>query len=137
ALVGLAGQGRREVRLHGIAYGLGVLASFWVLAGGLIAVRAGGAQLGWGFQLQSPVVIALLASLFFWMALALLGVTTIGGSIMGLGGRLAPGARYRASVFPGVLAPLVGPPCTAPLIGTRPGHAVGPPPGGRARRVPA
>jgi len=124
ALVGLAREGRRRMRLHGLAYGVGVVASFWVLAGALLAVRAGGAQLGWGFQLQSPVVVALLASLFFWMALALLGVTSIGGAIMGVGNRLTVGSGYRASFFTGALATVVATPCTAPFMGTALGYAL-------------
>jgi len=128
ALVGLAREGRRRMRLHGLAYGVGVVASFWLLAGVLLAVRAGGAQLGWGFQLQSPVVVALLASLFFWMALALLGVTSIGGAIMGVGNRLTVGSGYRASFFTGVLATVVATPCTAPFMGTALGYALVQPP---------
>ncbi len=124
ALVGLAGESRRHVRGHGLVYALGVLLSFWVLAGVLLAVRAGGAQLGWGFQLQSPVVIALLASLFFWMALVLLGVSSIGGSLMGVGNRLTAGGGYRAAFYTGVLATIVATPCTAPFMGTALGYAL-------------
>jgi thiol:disulfide interchange protein DsbD len=58
ALLGTNREERREVRAHGVAYTLGVLVSFWALAAVLIAVRAGGAPLGWGFQLQSPAVVA-------------------------------------------------------------------------------
>ena len=128
ALVGLAREGRRRMRLHGLAYGIGVLVSFWLLAGALLAVRAGGAQLGWGFQLQSPVVVALLASLFFWMALTLLGVSSIGGAIMGVGNRLTAGGGYQASFFTGVLATVVATPCTAPFMGTALGYALVQPP---------
>ncbi len=124
ALVGLAREGRRRMRLHGLAYGLGVLVSFWLLAGALLGVRAGGAQLGWGFQLQSPVMVALLASLFFWMALALLGVSSIGGSLMGIGNRLTVSGGYQASFFTGVLATVVATPCTAPFMGTALGYAL-------------
>lgn len=128
ALVALAGDGRRRARLHGLVYALGVVVSFWLLAGVLLAVRAGGAQLGWGFHLQSPVVIALLAGLFFWMALTLLGVSSIGGSLMGVGGRLAAGGGYRAAFFTGVLATVVATPCTAPFMGTALGYALVQPP---------
>jgi thiol:disulfide interchange protein DsbD len=124
ALIGLPRHDRRNARGHGLAYGLGVLASFWVLAGVLLAVRAGGQPLGWGFQLQSPVVVALLAGLFFWMALALLGVTTIGGSLMGVGGRLAAAGGLRGAFFSGVLATVVATPCSAPFMGTALGYAL-------------
>jgi thiol:disulfide interchange protein DsbD len=91
-------------------------------------VRAGGGELGWGFQLQSPVVIALLASLFFWMALTLLGVSSMGGSLMGVGNRLAAGGGTRAAFFTGVLATVVATPCTAPFMGTALGYALVQPP---------
>jgi thiol:disulfide interchange protein len=127
-LVGLAGEDRRLARAHGLAYGLGVLVSFWALAGVLLAVRTGGRPLGWGFQLQSPVVVALLAGLFFWMALALLGATTIGGSLMGVGGRLAAAGGGRGAFFSGVLATVVATPCSAPFMGTALGYALVQPP---------
>jgi thiol:disulfide interchange protein DsbD len=127
ALVGLGGEALRRVRRHGLVYALGVVASFWTLAAVLLAARAGGAEIGWGFQLQSPTVIALLAGLFFWMALVLLDVVTIGGSIMGVGQHLTAGDGDRAAFFTGVLATVVATPCTAPFMGTAIGYALGQP----------
>lgn len=127
ALVGLGGEESRRVRRHGMVYLAGIVASFWLLAGVLVAARAGGAELGWGFQLQSPAVIALLAMLFFWMALALLDVVSIGGAIMGVGQRLTVGEGDRAAFFTGVLATIVATPCTAPFMGTAIGYALGQP----------
>ena len=124
ALIGLGGDDRRRARGHGLAYGLGVLASFWALAGVLLVVRAAGQPLGWGFQLQRPIVVAVLAGLFFWMALALLGVTTIGGSFLGVGDRLVRGGGYRGAFFSGVLATVVATPCSAPFMGTALGYAL-------------
>lgn len=128
ALVSLAGEGRRRARQHGILYGIGVVVSFWVLAGALLMVRAGGEQLGWGFQLQSPIVVTALAALFFWMALTLLGVSTIGASIMGVGNSLTVGEGYRSAFFTGVLATVVATPCTAPFMGAALGYALVQPP---------
>jgi thiol:disulfide interchange protein DsbD len=127
ALVGLGGEARRRVRRHGLVYAAGIVVSFWILAGILLAARAGGAELGWGFQLQSPAVIALLAGLFFWMALVLLDVVTVGGSIMGVGQHLTTGDGDRAAFFTGVLATVVATPCTAPFMGTALGFALGQP----------
>lgn len=127
ALVGLGGEARRRVRRHGLVYAAGIVVSFWVLAGILLAARAGGAELGWGFQLQSPAVIALLAGLFFWMSLVLLDVVTVGGSIMGVGQHLTTGDGDRAAFFTGVLATVVATPCTAPFMGTALGYALGQP----------
>ncbi len=128
ALVGLGAHDRRRARAHGIAYTAGVLVAFWVLAGALLAVRAGGAPLGWGFQLQSPAVVAGLAGLFFWLALMLLDVTTFGGSFMGIGNQLAAGGGHRGAFFTGVLATVVATPCSAPFMGTALGYALVQPP---------
>ncbi len=73
---------RAEERRHGLAYAAGVVISFAALGGLLLALRAGGAAIGWGFQLQSPVVVALLAYLLFAMGLSLSGVVEFG---VGLG----------------------------------------------------
>ncbi|HEX6097709.1 MAG TPA: thioredoxin family protein [Thermoanaerobaculia bacterium] len=104
------------------AYGLGVLVAFWALAGLLIALRAGGEQLGWGFQLQSPPVIAGLASLFFLIALNLFGVFEVGVSLTRLGGKGGEGAG--ASFSSGLLATIVATPCTAPFMGSALGFAL-------------
>jgi len=128
ALLDLAGDARNQTRGHGIAYTAGVLVSFWALGIALIAVRAGGAPLGWGFQLQSPAVVAGLAALFFWMALMLLDVTTAGGALMGLGNRLATSGGYRGAFFTGILATIVATPCSAPFMGTALGYALVQPP---------
>ncbi|HYC58048.1 MAG TPA: thioredoxin family protein [Thermoanaerobaculia bacterium] len=104
------------------AYSLGVLVAFWALAGLLIALRAGGEQLGWGFQLQSPPVIAALASLFFLIALNLFGVFEVGVSLTRLGGRGGEGAG--ASFSSGLLATIVATPCTAPFMGSALGFAL-------------
>ncbi len=112
------------------AYSLGVLAAFWALAGLLIALRAGGEQLGWGFQLQSPPVIAGLASLFFLMALNLFGVFEVGVSLTRLGGINAgkspgkSGEGTGASFSSGLLATIVATPCTAPFMGSALGFAL-------------
>lgn len=99
------------------AYSLGVLVAFWALAGLLIALRAGGEQLGWGFQLQSPPVIAGLASLFFLIALNLFGVFEVGVSLTRLG---AAGGSFSN----GLLATIVATPCTAPFMGSALGFAL-------------
>jgi thiol:disulfide interchange protein DsbD len=128
ALLGLGAHDRRRARGHGLAYTAGVLVAFWALAAVLLAVRAGGAPLGWGFQLQSPAVVAGLAGLFFWLALMLLDVTTFGGSFMGVGNQLAAGGGARGAFFTGVLATVVATPCSAPFMGAALGYALVQPP---------
>lgn len=106
-----------EARRDGLAFLAGVLATFLVLAGALLALRAGGQALGWGFQLQSPSVVAALALLMLAVALNLSGVFHIGGGLQGAGsGPLSrlPGAA--GAFFTGVLAVVVAAPCTAPFM---------------------
>jgi len=110
-------------RKHGLAFGAGVLLSFWVLAGVLMALRAGGESLGWGFQLQSAPVVALLALLIFALALNLSGLFEIGMSLTRLGGAGA-GRGYGDSLLTGGLAVLVAAPCTAPFMGAALGFAL-------------
>jgi thiol:disulfide interchange protein DsbD len=124
ALVGHGGQGRAQMRRHGIAYTLGILCSFAALAGLLLMLRAAGAQIGWGFQLQMPLVIAVLAYLLFAMGLSLSGVFHIGGSFTGVGETLTRRGGYQASFFTGVLAAVVATPCTAPFMGAATGFAL-------------
>ena len=114
-------------RTHGLVFGAGVLLSFWLLAGVLMALRAGGESLGWGFQLQSPPVVALLALLMFALALNLSGLFEIGLSLTRLGGAGA-GGGYGDSLLTGGLAVLVAAPCTAPFMGAALGFALVQPP---------
>lgn len=122
SLVGQADAPMRSRMRNAGAYSLGVLVAFWTLAGLLIALRAGGEQLGWGFQLQSPPVIAGLASLFFLIALNLFGVFEVGVSLTRLGGKSGEGAV--GSFSSGLLATLVATPCTAPFMGSALGFAL-------------
>jgi thiol:disulfide interchange protein DsbD len=113
-----------RLRRHGAAYTAGVLVSFALVAGALLALRAGGEQVGWGFQLQSPPVVTLLAYVFFAMALALSGVLGISGRFAGAGDALAARAGYAGSFFTGALATVAATPCTAPFMGVAVGFAL-------------
>jgi thiol:disulfide interchange protein len=124
ALVEQAGGPRRDVRRHGLAYTGGVLVAFTALAIALLGVRAAGTEVGWGFQLQSPVTVALLAYLLLAMGLSLSGVFHLGSSVQGLGRGLAQRAGLAGSFFTGVLAAVVATPCTAPFMGTALGFAL-------------
>jgi thiol:disulfide interchange protein DsbD len=128
ALVEHAEVAPRVSRLHGLAYTAGVLVSFAALAGALVALRAGGAEIGWGFQLQSPVVVTLLAYVLFALALSLSGVLVIGGRLAGVGHGLASHPRYAGSFFTGALATVAATPCTAPFMGVAIGFALTQPP---------
>ncbi len=113
---------------HGVAFALGVLISFWILASILIILRASGAQIGWGFQLQSPEILSFLSCLFFLLGLNLLGVFEMGLSFMSTGSTLTNQAGLWGSFFSGFLATLVATPCTAPLMGTALGYTLTQPP---------
>jgi thiol:disulfide interchange protein len=128
SLVNHAAHAPRETRLHGLAYTAGVLASFALLAGLLILLKAGGAKIGWGFQFQSPVFVLAVAYLMFAVGLNLSGLFTIGGAITGVGASLADKSGYSGSFFTGVLATIVATPCTAPFMAAALGYALAQPP---------
>ncbi|HHI88358.1 MAG TPA: thiol:disulfide interchange protein [Hellea balneolensis] len=105
-----------KIRRHGWLYTLGVMVSFLGLAGLVIALKAAGAGIGWGFQLQSPFVIGLLALLFFAIALNLFGLFEVGGALQNTGAGLTRDESARSAFFTGVLAVIVATPCTAPFM---------------------
>jgi thiol:disulfide interchange protein DsbD len=116
---------RRVLRLQGLMFALGVLAAFLALAGVMLALRAGGAQIGWGFQLQSPVFVTLLACLFFLLALNLSGVFEVGAGAQRLAGSVAGSKGLRGDAFvSGLLATAVATPCTAPFMGAAIGYTL-------------
>ena len=117
-----------ETRLHGWAYTGGIQLSFLLLGVLLIVLKSGGAEIGWGFQFQSPLFVLLVAYLLFAVGLSLSGVFTIGGSIVGVGSNLARRSGYTGSFFTGVLASIVATPCTAPFMGAALGFALTQPP---------
>jgi len=112
-----SGEDHSKVVKHGVVFALGVLVSFWVLAGLLIFLRSQGEALGWGFQMQSPSFVMVIGGLLFVLALSLLGVFEIGGSLISLAGK-TKGEGYSGSFFTGILATIVATPCTAPFMGT-------------------
>mgnify|MGYP003672066898 CR=1 FL=1 len=111
-------------RRQALAYAAGVLASFALLAGILVALRATGLAVGWGFQFQSPVFVLAMALVFLALALSLSGVFVIGGGAVGIGSGLAARDGTTGSFFTGVLATVVATPCTAPFMGAALGYAL-------------
>ncbi len=122
-----AGDDRAKIRNHGFVFTFGVLASFWALAGLLLLLRAGGSQLGWGFQLQSPAFVAVIALLIFGLGLNLAGVFEVGMGLTRLGSAGGSASGYSGSFFSGVLATAVATPCTAPFMGSALGYAIAQP----------
>ncbi len=123
------GEDRRRIFYHGLVFTAGVMLSFLILAGILILLQTGGAQLGWGFQLQSPQFIFILSLFFFLFALNLFGVFEIGTSVMGIGQRTAGKGGWIGSFVSGVTATIVATPCTAPFMGSALGYAITQTPG--------
>lgn len=114
---------RRALAAGGVAYTAGVLVSFVALAGLLLALRAAGEQLGWGFQLQSPGFVAALAVLFTLIGLNLAGVFHL-GSVLPSGLATLQARHPLADAFvTGVLAVAIASPCTAPFMGASLGAA--------------
>jgi thiol:disulfide interchange protein/DsbC/DsbD-like thiol-disulfide interchange protein len=122
--VNQSGSDRGKVVAHGLVFTLGVLLSFWALAGLLLALRAGGSQLGWGFQLQSPVFVFGMTAFLLVFALNLSGLFEVGLSATAVGGRLQMQQGYGGSFFTGILATLVATPCSAPFLAPALGAAL-------------
>ncbi|HEY0600864.1 protein-disulfide reductase DsbD family protein [Brevundimonas sp.] len=124
ALAGAAHDAPRA-RRDGLAFLAGVLTTFLLLAGLLLALRAAGQAAGWGFQLQSPAVIAGLAMLMLAVGLNLSGVFHVGAGLQGVGsGPLARLGGTAAAFLTGVLAVVVAAPCTAPFMAVALGSAL-------------
>lgn len=108
---------------HGVLFTIGVLLAFWTLAIALLILKAGGEQLGWGFQLQSPTFLIILSVFMFLLGLSMFGVFEIGTSLTTVGGA-AQSEGWFGSLMDGVIATIVATPCTAPFMGGALGFAL-------------
>src|SRR5207249_7133532 len=115
---------RAAMRVHGVAFAAGVIVSFWLLAAGLLALRAAGQQLGWGFQLQSPLVVAGLAVLFFVLALNLSGVFEMRQLLPSALSTWSARNAFVNDALSGVLAVAIASPCSAPFMGAAIGYGL-------------
>jgi thiol:disulfide interchange protein len=113
----LSSHERVHVREQAFFYTFGVLVAFAVIAVILIAVRAAGESVGWGFQFQSPIFVTLMAWLLLVIGLNLSGVFMFGGRMMGMGESYARMQGNTGSFFTGLLAVVVATPCVAPFMG--------------------
>jgi thiol:disulfide interchange protein len=121
-VVGLIEHEPSFVRRHVLAFSTGVWASFMAMAGVLIAMRSGGESLGWGFQMQSPMFVAILCLVMFALALSMAGVVHFGSSLGNLAHK--DDAKLSGAFFNGVIAALVASPCTAPMMVSALGFAL-------------
>ncbi len=125
--IGFAGTAHESAgkRLgHGLAYTAGVLTLFVILAAVLILLKGAGAAVGWGFQLQNPMIVAGLAYLLLLVGLNLSGVFEVNATVAGTGEDMASGGGARGAYFTGALAAVVATPCTAPFMATALGAAL-------------
>lgn len=118
---------RAKIRKEAWLYTAGVIATFLLLTIILLALKAGGAEIGWGFQLQSPKVVAVLAVLLFVIGLNLLGAFEFGSGLQNTGAELTQKSGAAGSFFTGALAVIVATPCTAPMMAGAVGYALAAP----------
>lgn len=124
SIAGKATKERRDVQKGAWLYTAGILATMLVLASIMVGLKAGGAQIGWGFQLQTPWFVALLVYVFVILGLWLYGWVEFGMALSGVGQNLTEGHSGRAEFFTGVLAVVVATPCTAPFMGVAMGYTL-------------
>lgn len=115
---------RADLRNHGLAFAAGIVVCFWIIAGVLLALRASGEALGWGYQLQSPPIVAALAVLFFVLGLNLSGWFEIGTKVQSVAGNVDTKTGLPGAFLSGMLATAVATPCTAPFMGAALGFAL-------------
>ena len=111
-------ESRARARRHALAYTAGVLASFLTIGLCILGVRNAGHALGWGTQLQQPLLVAVLACVLFVLGLNLSGVVRLGMGLGTTGSGLASRPGLAGDFFTGVLAVVIASPCTAPFMGT-------------------
>ena len=124
-----AGHDRKKITAHGLVFTGGVLLSFWLLAGVLTVLRAGGSELGWGFQLQEPAFVFAMAAVLLAFALNMSGVFEFALRATAVGGSLRQRQGCAGSFFTGVLATVVATPCSAPFLAPALGAALALPAG--------
>ena len=126
---------RRKVVAHALAFAAGILVSFWALAGAIVALKSGaitllgasGTDIGWGFLLQIPGFVAIIAVLFLVMGLSMAGLFEFGTSVQNAAGSVEEKKGYAGSFLSGVLATLVATPCSGPGLAPALAAALGRP----------
>lgn len=116
-------QSAKDARRQALWYTAGVMTSFAALGLLVLALRGAGQALGWGFQLQQPIVVGLLALLMFVIGLMMSGLYNLGSGFAGMGQSLTEKSGATGDFFTGVLAVVVASPCTAPFMASAMGVA--------------
>ena len=124
SFISMGGESKNKIRTHSLLFSLGVILSFVAIAVILLVLKNSGLFIGWGFQLQSPPIVAILSILMFMIGLILLSDINIGSSLTRLGNIGSNKTDYSSSFLTGVLAVIVASPCTAPFMGAAIGYAL-------------
>jgi len=123
-----SGESRQRARAHALAYAAGVIATFLAIGLAILGLRRAGHAVGWGTQLQQPVIVAVLACVLFAVGLSMSGVVQLGAGLGNLGTGLTRRGGAAGHFFTGVLAVIVASPCTAPFMGVALAYALIAPP---------
>jgi len=124
-----SGKNSNDLLRHGLSYTIGVVFAFLALAAIMLILKAGGAELGWGFQLQSPEFVISLTIFLLIFSLNLFGLFDLGSSFSAAGARMEkPGGKNLSGFLSGIAATLLATPCTAPFMGTAVGFSISQPP---------
>ena len=124
SFVSMGGNDNRKIRNHALSFVGGVMSTFLSIATALIIIRSSGSMIGWGYQLQSPVVVGILTLIMLGIGLILLTNINFAAGLTTLGSSVQSRNDYSGSFFTGVLAVVVASPCTAPFMGAAIGYAL-------------
>ena len=124
SFVSMGGDDHAKIRNHALAFVGGVMSTFLSIATALMIIRSSGAMIGWGYQLQSPIVVGILTLIMLGIGLILLTNINIASGLTTLGNNVQARNDYSGSFFTGVLAVVVASPCTAPFMGAAVGYAL-------------
>ena len=124
SFVSMGGDDHAKIRNHALAFVGGVMSTFLSIATALIIIRSTGSMIGWGYQLQSPVVVGILTLIMLGIGMILLTNINVAAGLTNIGSSVQNRNDYSGSFFTGVLAVVVASPCTAPFMGAAVGYAL-------------
>ncbi len=119
-----SGDSTYKIFQQGLLFSVGVIFTFLTIAALLISLKSGGESIGWGYQLQSPIVVSLLFYLFVVLGYVFMSNIVLGSSLARLGTLSLDKSDSMESFLTGVLAVIVASPCTAPFMGSAIGFAL-------------
>lgn len=124
SLVKMTQESRRVARESGLIYTVGILVAFTLIAIVMLSLRSAGAAVGWGFQMQNPLIVVCLGLLMVMVGMNLFGAFEFGTRLAGKGQTLVQGSERREAFFTGLLAVVVATPCMAPFMASALGYAL-------------